>query len=202
MSGSERGGNPRRECQPRSRARGGSTDHFPWPGLALSSEQASSGLSGEARGLSILQILHGNNALLPRCLPTRSTECAWTGRRQHVRLVYRPPASSTFLSEQTSQQYFSLRTISTSRQPNEQAARRRVDSIGAFALPARPAGAGRAAESERQRVHSPYVALARGGPGPPAGLHDSGHQALCFRRRRRPLVWDNIIFHIYHICKS
>jgi hypothetical protein len=29
---------------------------------------------------------------------------------QPVRSAYQPPASSTFLSEQTSQQYFSLRT--------------------------------------------------------------------------------------------
>jgi hypothetical protein len=47
-----------------------------------------------------------------------------------IRLAYQPPASSTFLSEQTqppatSQQYFSLRTISTSHQPPA----KRTDSL-------------------------------------------------------------------------
>jgi hypothetical protein len=46
--------------------------------------------------------------------------------QQPVRLAYQPPASSTSLRTNqplaASQQYFSLRTISTSHQPNEQAA--------------------------------------------------------------------------------
>jgi hypothetical protein len=48
------------------------------------------------------------------------------GYTQHVRSAYQPPASSTFLSEQTSHQQSASSTflseqISTSHQPNEQA---------------------------------------------------------------------------------
>jgi hypothetical protein len=48
--------------------------------------------------------------------------------QQHVRSAYQPPASSTFLSEQTSHQQsasstFHSEQISTSHQPNEQAAK-------------------------------------------------------------------------------
>jgi hypothetical protein len=47
--------------------------------------------------------------------------------RQHVRLAYQPPASSTFLSQQISHQQpasstFLSEQTSTSHQPNEQAA--------------------------------------------------------------------------------
>jgi hypothetical protein len=63
-----------------------------------------------------------------------------------VRLAYQPPDSSTFLSQQTSQQYFSLRT--NQHQPNEQTEQR----SGALALGRRlserkpSANGGRAAE--------------------------------------------------------
>jgi hypothetical protein len=46
----------------------------------------------------------------------------WSSLQQHVRLAYQPPASSTFLSEQTSHQQSASSTflseqISTSHQP-------------------------------------------------------------------------------------
>jgi hypothetical protein len=56
-----------------------------------------------------------------------------------VRLAYQPPASSTFLSEQTSHQQpanntFLSEQISTSHQPNEQAAQVKLNFLGGFVI--------------------------------------------------------------------
>jgi hypothetical protein len=47
-------------------------------------------------------------------------------------LAYQPPASRTFLSEQTSQQYFPLKT--TQHQPNEQVVGLLIGLVNFYAL--------------------------------------------------------------------
>jgi hypothetical protein len=52
-------------------------------------------------------------------LPRDVVGLIWAVGIRPARLTYQPPANSTFLSQQTSHQYFSLRT--NQHQPNEQA---------------------------------------------------------------------------------